>query len=420
MTSRALRYLLLTLFVGLSAVAAYAWWDRDVRARTASEAGRTFDEAARTAARALLDLRHAQSGYVAVGQGENFWTARVDALLGSSREALASLDALARTADARGEVEAAADAFDDFQQMDKRARNYARNGQRLLASDLVFSDGLDRIELALAALERAARAERAALDSTTRDSRRAQMLALAGALLGGLVIAIMLAPMPATGATTPAAGNRSPPLRTPEPARSLPPKAAAPRTSPTSAASTVRPPAPPPPAPVADAQVARPAPEVDLPGIASLCTELARVLDMQALPPALARAAGLLHATGVVVWIADPDGRELAPVIAHGYAPHIVARMGTIGREDENVTAAAFRTGLLQVVDSGDGSNGAIAAPLVTATGPVGVLAAEVSQAGISADSSRAAAAIVAAQLSTLVGPPAARSAQGAAGTAGG
>ena len=34
--------------------------------------------------------------------------------------------------------------LDDFEQMDRRARDYSRNGQRLLASDLVFSDGIEK------------------------------------------------------------------------------------------------------------------------------------------------------------------------------------------------------------------------------------------------------------------------------------
>jgi hypothetical protein len=159
-------------------------------------------------------------------------------------------------------------------------------------------------------------------------------------------------------------------------------------------------------------------PAVDLPGIADLCTELSRVIDTRALAPALDRAAALLDASGIVIWIADPDGRELAPVMAQGYPPHLVARLGTIARDAENVTAAAFRTGVIQTMKSDAVSQGAIAAPLLTPAGPVGVMAAELSRDGERRDATRAVAAIVAAQLATLMGPPSTRAGKGEAARA--
>jgi hypothetical protein len=162
--------------------------------------------------------------------------------------------------------------------------------------------------------------------------------------------------------------------------------------------------APPPPAVAAPA-----APQVDLPGVASLCSDLARVVDTQALPAILARAAAVLDAPGIVLWIADPDGQELSPIVTHGYPRQLVSRLGTILRDAENATASAFRTSLLQTVSTDAVSNGAIAAPLVTPTGCVGVMAAEVRQAGEADPAKLAVATIVAAQLATLVGPPSAR-----------
>lgn len=402
MKSRAVRFLLLTLFVGSLAAAAYVMWSEDVQGRSLAAAVRTVDDEAVAAARLLLDLRHAQSGYVAAGQGDDFWAGRVDALLGAARDALTALQGRTHVDESSRAVEEATGAFDDFQQMDRRARNYARNGQRLLASDLVFSDGLDRIDLALTAIDRARRAERTFGEAARREHRRTQALALAGAAVTGLLVTLLLVPLPrspdvaspvvAVTRAEPPGARDSLPLR-PVPAMVQPPSASLPTPE------REQPPA----APVSP----EPRP-VDLPGIAALCTELAQVVDMQALPPALERAAALLHASGIIIWITDPDGRELAPVIAHGYPPQLVTRIGTIARDDENVTAAAFRTGLVQIVRSGDDANGAIAAPLVTPSGTVGVMAAEVAQHG-GEDAARAAAAIIAAQLSTLVGPPVSR-----------
>ena len=153
----------------------------------------------------------------------------------------------------------------------------------------------------------------------------------------------------------------------------------------------------------------RPAATTDFAGVASLCVDLARVVDTRALPSLLDRTASLLDASGIILWIADPDGRELNPIFAQGYPQQLVNRLGTIPRDAENATAAAFRTSLLQTVMADEISGGAIAAPLVTPGGCVGVMAAEVSHDSERQDAKLAAATIVAAQLATLVGPPSAR-----------
>ena len=95
--------------------------------------------------------------------------------------------------------------------------------------------------------------------------------------------------------------------------------------------------------------------------------------------------------------------------MVHGYSPQLASRFGTISRDAENVTASAYRTGLLQTMKGDAISNGAVAAPLVTAAGSVGVMAAELKNGGEQDDALLAATAIIAAQLATLVGPPSAR-----------
>ena len=84
--------------------------------------------------------------------------------------------------------------------------------------------------------------------------------------------------------------------------------------------------------------------------MAALCVDLARIQDTRTLPTLLGRAADILEASGIVLWIADPDGRELTPIVVHGYPPQLSSRFGTILRDAENVTALAFRTGLLQTM----------------------------------------------------------------------
>ena len=104
--------------------------------------------------------------------------------------------------------------------------------------------------------------------------------------------------------------------------------------------------------------------------------------DTRALPAILERAASVLDAPGIVLWIADPDGQELSPIVTHGYPPAMLTRLGTIRSDAHNATASAFRTSLMQTVGTDAVSNGAIAAPLMTSAGCVGVMAAEVRREG--------------------------------------
>ena len=70
----------------------------------------------------------------------------------------ANLQALRAQADGTGSaggLDATTVALNEFAKADKRAVEYVRTEQRLLASDVVFGDGLERTEAALAALEQA-------------------------------------------------------------------------------------------------------------------------------------------------------------------------------------------------------------------------------------------------------------------------
>jgi hypothetical protein len=396
MKSRALRSILLGLFVAVLAGAAYWFWMGESMARAEQHAARSFDTGARTAIRAVLDLRNAQQAYVAAGQGEDFWASQVVALTAALRRDLGRLRGDASAPLAPSHLDAAAAALREFERMDRQARDYARNGQRLLASDLIFSDGLDTTGAALAALERAQAAEIGARESNAAGARRRQWAAAAGVAAVGLLTAIALLPLPS--GQEPAA-REDPPAEAPPAAEPPDPAFDLTRDPVDGSWMPLHPSEPP----------LVPEQGVHLGDVASLCTELARVSETRALPSALERAAALLDATGVVLWIADPDGRELNPIVSHGYSPQLVTRLGTIPRDAENATAAAFRTALVQTVTADAMSNGAIAAPLVTPVGCVGVMAAEVRSGGEKHDGKLAAAAIVAAQLATLVGPPSAR-----------
>jgi hypothetical protein len=161
------------------------------------------------------------------------------------------------------------------------------------------------------------------------------------------------------------------------------------------------------PRPDVDAQTAEPfgAPPA-LTAAAQLCTDIGRATDPAELTVLLGRAAELLDASGVVLWMASATGAELRPVIAYGYSPHAVSRIPAVPRSADNAAAAAYRTGTLQLVSSRPGSpaKGAIVAPLLSVDGCIGVLSAEVRNGAEASPTAQALAAIVAAQLGGVVG----------------
>jgi hypothetical protein len=144
---------------------------------------------------------------------------------------------------------------------------------------------------------------------------------------------------------------------------------------------------------------------------ADLATEFGRVRESAELQRLLGRTADLLDAAGVVVWMsaADSTGETLRPVLAHGYAPQILARISAVPCSADNAAAAAYRTGTLQIVQSHlGGSNGAavagaIVAPILAAEGCIGALSAEINNGGEGSEAIQSVAAIVAAQLASIL-----------------
>jgi hypothetical protein len=140
---------------------------------------------------------------------------------------------------------------------------------------------------------------------------------------------------------------------------------------------------------------------------ALVCTDLARVKDGDQLREALGRAARVLDATGVIVWIADSRGRSLKPLLTYGYPEEALRRIPTLPRDADNATAAAWRDNAVQVVDATEAAPGAVAVPILGPQGCIGVLAAEIGHHREASGYTRAVAQIVAAQLAVLIPPDA-------------
>jgi hypothetical protein len=83
----------------------------------------------------------------------------------------------------------------------------------------------------------------------------------------------------------------------------------------------------------------------------------------------------------------------------------VLARFGVVNRDDDNATAAAFRSGEPCLV-SGAGAGCALAVPLLSPGGCTGVLAIELPADSGEMGSTRAVATIVGALLSQLLGEP--------------
>ncbi len=423
MRSRAVRVTLTLLAAGTLAAAAYLFWNIDRRAARLAANARAVETRVSTAVRQTFDLRGAQQSYVSAGQSEQFWIAKVTASLAALRDSLTALQSASATASGRVALDGALQALQEFERMDRRAREYSASEQKLLASDLIFSDGLENTEEIITALEQTRYVEAEDAAAARAAARREQLMFAGGGAAVALVALILLTPVPPRVTDEPETGqghaDASPadfdaahagkagrddavpdpveefefrPLARPgaalPPAADSEPVAAVPASVPALATEPV---------------IADPAPDLVI--VAEVCSDLARVADTASLPSLLERTATALGASGVMLWVADPDGQELTAIAAHGYPANMLSRMGTIKKDAENVTAAAFRTGLLQTLRADATSPGAIAAPLVNPSGCMGVMSAEVRHDGERQPARLAIATIVAAQLATLVAP---------------
>jgi hypothetical protein len=143
--------------------------------------------------------------------------------------------------------------------------------------------------------------------------------------------------------------------------------------------------------------------EPNLAEAANLCTELGRARGFDDAAPLLPRAAAMLDAAGLIVWVWDSQAGGLKPTLAHGYPNAMLARLPSVGRDADNATAAAFRTAQPCVVTGDATASGAVVVPLMAAAGCVGVLAFEMRHGGEQRASVRAVAAMFAVPLAKLV-----------------
>ena len=402
--SRALRLVLAAMCcVAIGATAMFIDSSEQLFAQRRA-AMRAFDLRSREITDALAELRSAQQAYVAAGQGVAFWMPKVDQTRDAIVSSLSTLQQSAMETASKGRLEEAGTTLGEFSTVDQRIRSYIASGAPLMAADIVFTEGGEAVLAVARQVEAARIQERQGLDAFEAARRKQEALAIAGA--GGLllfVIAVLaLIPgKPARRSDSAPSGTMAGrdvraaadavdnglalrPIGRPE---STPRQAATvPLEVPPNAASTIA-------------------------AAAQLCTEIGCVGDTAELKALLGRAADLLDASGLMLWMATASAAELRPALAHGYDPQTVERIAPVPRSASNAAAIAFRTATLQIVRSRPGSaNGAIVAPVLSADGCIGVLSAEMRHGAEASETVQAVATIIAAQLAGVVAStPAAR-----------
>ena len=143
--------------------------------------------------------------------------------------------------------------------------------------------------------------------------------------------------------------------------------------------------------------------EPNLSAVARLCTLLGRELSIRDAVPLLADVSRTVGAAGLLVWRWESRSAVLKPSIGHGYSEAVLAHLPDVSRDADNAVAASFRGAETCVVSGGDDMTGAVAIPLMAASGCIGVLALEFRNGGEQLESVRAVATMLAAQLAHLV-----------------
>jgi len=376
MNSRLMRVLIVVIGIVIGSTAAYFLKNLDTSINAHRAAADTLQDRAKALDAAIADVRAGQLAYVARGQGEAFWMTRVADLLPVLQQREHEFQSALTAPAARAAFESAAAALENFRTLDARVKEFVSSGNALLAADLIFSDGLEATATASAQAAIALNHEVQTRTGGIVRMRNRQMAILGGSAAGILLLMLVLAFTAADG------------RKVDEPQVTMPPidhirfEAPLPKAKPAITPKLVR--------------------------TAQLCGELSKVVEGGQLPNLLERTAKIIEASGMIVWIADPASGELRAAMSYGYTDQVMARMKGIPRDANNAAAAAYRAAETRTVPGEGTANGAVIVPLMTGDGCIGVLSAEMKNGSEKDESSRALATIFAAQLATLVAPPAA------------
>jgi hypothetical protein len=336
----------------------------------------------------LLDVRASLHAYVAPGQGLPFWGKHTQETIESLRQSAVDLDRMVKPTG--GSLSETLTGINQLSAAERRARGYVSRDEMQLAGDVIFTEVRDLLAAATTQVQAVRDGLIRAHDRQSAAIRQEQVMLAGGALAIWIGIALLLLP------TEPKAAAKDPGEWRNELKESLKK-----------------------PIPIAPEVPKAPEPQVTIvPGIeinalrevSEICHDLSALADPGALEGALTRVCTILNATGLIVWIASNDLNTLTPVATSGFDPQLVARIGKIGRDSANLTAAAFRESTAKISPLTAATPAALAVPLCGPSGAAGVLSVELKPGQAIDDTKVSVASIVAAQLATLAMPIAASS----------
>ena len=399
-----LRLSVFTALIGVALASGYrvVLLDREIGEGRGGE--REFAENAWGVAASLAELRASQLAYIAADADRAFQAEQIAAHTDAIAAGLAELTRLASASGASRAIEAASEAVGDLQGVGAASRERVAAGETGLARDLLLADGTELGAEAAGHVARALGLERAARDGTAARQALTQARAFFLATGSG-VLAALLTFFAALLRARVGEGDDDAPAA-PGVDSGVQPATGSSLLDLTLTADTEEDVSP---ASAADAPAPEPiVPELDLPSAAVICTDLGSLASATELPDLLGRAAELLNASGMIVWVNDGSGEALRPAICHGYSQAMIARLGAIPHDSENATASAFREGRMHVVPADSTGSGAIVAPLISSINCFGVLSAELREGWEARRDVQSLTRIIAAQLATLVAPDAA------------
>ena len=382
MQKRIVRFTILALLLTSGIVAALFVWDSQRRIQSIEAQQLAVETITERLLRGAASISAVQQAYIDYGQRDEASFAEVSRLLQQMAADAAQLRLTARDAASAGALERFSQALAAALDADGQAKNSLLADESLAAADALFDTARASVAAMADALRALRDAESGRLGAARTTIARSTWMALGAVALLWVAGLIVLTPVPV------------PRLQAEVPSVTAP-----------TVVTTEAAPVPPNP------------PAVDLTAAASVCAEISRLTDPAALPDLLGRAATIIDARGIVIWMGA--GEELFAAIAYGYDTTVTSRLRPIGRHTENATAAAWRTGEMRTV-AGDGtSHGAIVAPISGLAGPFGVIAAEVRQGREDDAATRAVTAIIASQLASVLSAWPAASAAGTEADAG-
>ncbi len=332
---------------------------------------------------ALSELMAAQQAYVATGQDIGYWVEKVASGLIRIKEDLIFLRSIASTTRATIALDKAAATVEQIEDIDDLTLEHISAEQALMASDLIFTDGLELSKEAINYLVNARKAERTTYELRRQKSEEDQLFSLGLGLGAVLIVSFLLLPVKyrnhkqATveeNALIPSANRIITTMSEAEETQDSTPEI----ISDTTKTNTLN-------------------------DVAALCTNLGRVADVSTLEEILALSARLVSASSFIVWVSDVSGNRLRPAIAHGYSRESLEEIGAVSCNSKNAATEAFHSEELQVVPCNELSLGSLVAPLLTPSSCVGVISAEIRDGRETEETIQATMAILAAQLATIV-----------------